>query len=31
MKVRRLKSEIAQRTLCDLGYGQHVNMPHTKA
>ena len=29
MKVRRLKSEIAQLSLCDLGRGEHVYMPTT--
>ena len=31
MKEYRLKVEIAQRTLSDLGYGEHTSMPHTKA
>ncbi len=31
MKEYRLKVEIAQRTLSDLGCGKHTCMPHTKA
>lgn len=31
MKEHRLKYEIAQRTLSDLGCGKHTCMPHTKA
>ena len=31
MKEYRLKVEIAQRTLSDLGRGKHTRMPHTEA
>jgi len=31
MKGNRLKVEIAQRKLGDLGCGKHTGMPHTKA
>ena len=31
MKEYRLKVEIAQRTLSDLGCGEHIYMPHTEA
>jgi hypothetical protein len=31
MKDNRLKVEIAQRSLSDLGRGKHTCMPHTKA
>ena len=31
MKEYRLKVEIAQQTLSDLGCGKHTCMPHTKA
>jgi hypothetical protein len=31
MMDKRLKSEIAQRELSDLGCGKHTRMPHTEA
>jgi hypothetical protein len=31
MKDNRLKVEIAQLELSDLGCGKHTRMPHTKA
>lgn len=31
MKMYRLKVEIAQQELSDLGRGQHTSMPHTIA
>jgi hypothetical protein len=31
MEGMSLKVEIAQRTLIDLGCGEHINIPHTEA
>lgn len=31
MKDNRLKDEIAQPSLSDLGGGKHICMPHTEA
>jgi hypothetical protein len=31
MRALHFKSEIAQRTLSDLGCGKHTGMPHTEA
>ena len=31
MKGYRLKVEIAQQSLSDLGCGKHTDMPHTEA